>query len=122
MISTKKFITEAVVSVQFLKTANINADEFIKRELAIKAMKSLPISDLEKIFTFEKVTGDDQINPFDSTDKRFKIQEMRNKGQETHIAIILIPYHEIDDVEQFVRKRLADSVEDALNNHPNIVK
>ena len=87
----RTFIAEVLVTKQFINEAAIDTNEYIKRELAIKAVKSLPLKDLEKLFEFDKVTGDDEISRFDSSDKRFLIMEMRRTRCETHIAKIKIP-------------------------------
>ena len=87
----RTFIAEVLVTKQFINEAAIDTNEYIKRELAIKAVKSLPLKDLEKLFEFDKVTGDDEIGPFDSSNKRFLIMEMRRTRCETHIAKIKIP-------------------------------
>ena len=87
----RTFITEVLVTKQFIHEAAIDTKQYIKREPAIKAVKSLPLKDLEKLFEFDKVTGDDEIDPFDSSDKRFIIMEMRRTQCETHIAKIKIP-------------------------------
>lgn len=92
MNNFRTFISEAVFSTRLIEDYKGDITEYIKRELAIKIVKELPMADLEKIILFEKITGYDQINPFDSSDRRYKIQEMRNKRQETHIAKIKIPY------------------------------
>ena len=57
----RTFIAEVLVTKQFIHEAAIDTNEYIKRELAIKAVKSLPLKDLEKLFEAEELSMLDSI-------------------------------------------------------------
>lgn len=84
-----KLKCEVQLTRQFIEDAAFDVDEYIKRELAIKIVKGLPLSELEKIISYRRISYKD--DPFlDATSPWHynKILEMKMQHMETYYAEI----------------------------------
>lgn len=84
-----KFRCEVQVTRDLIENASIDVDEYVKRELAIKLVKDLPLSELEKIISYRRISYKD--DPFlDATNPwhHNKILEMKLQHKETYYAEI----------------------------------